>query len=227
MGDQTTHDLLDVLALFERPASFDELRALCGPTEEVRQAVLELEEQRLIAASSHGFMLAADTMRRGRILAMGLERRRALHAEIFTLLRRRFVRGIPVSARELARHALAGAQRPLELPTLIQRALEEAVRAGDQEDAARWSAHRFTRAAEEAPVYSATLRRGPGRPRYPTTLTPREDEVVRLARQGCKDAEIAAALVLSVGTVRKHLENAKRKLGVSRKIELVTHSVRD
>jgi DNA-binding NarL/FixJ family response regulator len=45
-------------------------------------------------------------------------------------------------------------------------------------------------------------------------LTPREREILDLVAQGETNAQIAASLWLSVGTVRRHLENIFAKLGV-------------
>jgi DNA-binding CsgD family transcriptional regulator len=53
-------------------------------------------------------------------------------------------------------------------------------------------------------------RRRAGVPR----LSPREWEVLALAGAGLSTAEIAVALWLSIGTVRKHTENIRAKLGV-------------
>jgi DNA-binding NarL/FixJ family response regulator len=46
-------------------------------------------------------------------------------------------------------------------------------------------------------------------------LTQREHEVLRLVAQGRSNDEIAAALVLSVRTVERHVANAYAKIGVS------------
>ena len=48
----------------------------------------------------------------------------------------------------------------------------------------------------------------------PPILTKRESEVVGLVAEGLTNGEIAARLVLSPATVRKHLENVFEKLGV-------------
>jgi DNA-binding CsgD family transcriptional regulator len=45
-------------------------------------------------------------------------------------------------------------------------------------------------------------------------LTAREHEILELVAEGMTNAEVAQALWLSPGTVRRHLENAYRKLGV-------------
>lgn len=52
-------------------------------------------------------------------------------------------------------------------------------------------------------------------------LTMRETEVARLAAQAFTAKEIAARLGVSVATVRTHLANIKRALGVARKADLV------
>ncbi len=46
-----------------------------------------------------------------------------------------------------------------------------------------------------------------------TSLTPREREVLRLAGDGCTNAEIAELLVVSVATVRKHMEHIFDRTG--------------
>jgi DNA-binding CsgD family transcriptional regulator len=46
-------------------------------------------------------------------------------------------------------------------------------------------------------------------------LSPREGEVLRWVGRGKPNAEIATALYISESTVRKHLQNAYRKLGVA------------
>jgi DNA-binding CsgD family transcriptional regulator len=48
----------------------------------------------------------------------------------------------------------------------------------------------------------------------PAALSTREREVLALVRDGLRNAEIAEALWVSPGTVRKHLENIYEKLGV-------------
>ena len=50
--------------------------------------------------------------------------------------------------------------------------------------------------------------------RRPAGLTEREAEILELVAQGLTNGEIADALTISGGTVRKHLENIYGKLGV-------------
>jgi pimeloyl-ACP methyl ester carboxylesterase len=54
----------------------------------------------------------------------------------------------------------------------------------------------------------------PEAPDLATVLSPRELEVLRLAAQGCDNDAIGSALVLSVRTVERHLQNAYGKLGL-------------
>ena len=59
-----------------------------------------------------------------------------------------------------------------------------------------------------------------GRRGYGDQLSPREEEVARLAASGRTNREIAAALVLSPRTVEDHLSKALRKLGVNSRTAL-------
>lgn len=52
-------------------------------------------------------------------------------------------------------------------------------------------------------------------------LTPREHDVAVLAARGHTSSEIGAQLGIATGTVKKHLERVKAKLGVNKKSELV------
>jgi non-specific serine/threonine protein kinase len=56
-----------------------------------------------------------------------------------------------------------------------------------------------------------------GHHRPPVPLSPREREVVALIAQGRSNREIADALVLSVRTVERHIENVYNRLGISGK----------
>jgi DNA-binding CsgD family transcriptional regulator len=55
----------------------------------------------------------------------------------------------------------------------------------------------------------------------PSSLTPREREIVRLVSEGATAREIAQRLVISVRTVETHLSRAYAKLGVQSRFELV------
>jgi DNA-binding CsgD family transcriptional regulator len=58
-----------------------------------------------------------------------------------------------------------------------------------------------------------------GRPRSPTLLTPREQEVLDLIRAGRTNAEIGEALGITVETVKQHVSQVLDKLGVESREE--------
>ncbi|MBI1212808.1 MAG: hypothetical protein GC190_15205 [Alphaproteobacteria bacterium] len=58
------------------------------------------------------------------------------------------------------------------------------------------------------------------------TLTARELECLRWTAQGKTDAEIGTILSISPRTARFHIENAKRKFGVSTRIQAVAEALR-
>ncbi len=51
-------------------------------------------------------------------------------------------------------------------------------------------------------------------------LTPKELEVARLVTDGCTNPEIAAELLVSVGTVNAHVHVILGKLGARRRAEI-------
>jgi DNA-binding NarL/FixJ family response regulator len=58
------------------------------------------------------------------------------------------------------------------------------------------------------------------------TLTPREEEIVKLVAEAHTTKEIAAILHLSEKTVENHRANAMRKLGMRDRVELVRYAIR-
>ncbi|MFD7028626.1 ATP-binding protein [Streptomyces sp. NPDC059917] len=82
---------------------------------------------------------------------------------------------------------------------------------------ARWDIARCRRLLRDHGK-SASSRRG--RIGYGDLLSPREQEVVRLAAAGATNREIAASLVLSPRTVEQHVAKAMRKLAVSSRADL-------
>ncbi len=69
--------------------------------------------------------------------------------------------------------------------------------------------------------------RRPGRPRssLPGNLTHRETEILHLVVLGGSNRDIAERLFISIGTVKKHLENLMAKAGVSRRQELLSFAL--
>jgi DNA-binding NarL/FixJ family response regulator len=64
-------------------------------------------------------------------------------------------------------------------------------------------------------------------PRRRPALSPREFEVLDLLARGWDNARIAAALYVSLGTVKHHISNILRKLGVENRIQAAVRAVRD
>ncbi len=52
-------------------------------------------------------------------------------------------------------------------------------------------------------------------------LTPREQEIAALVREGLTNKQIARALGIAEGTVKLQLHNAFTKLGISRRTQLI------
>ena len=87
---------------------------------------------------------------------------------------------------------------------------------------ATWDAARVRRSLRE---HGVTRPWRGGRKGYGTRLSPREQEVLRLAATGRTNKEIAEILVLSPRTVESHLAKGMRKVGVrSRRALAVTES---
>jgi DNA-binding NarL/FixJ family response regulator len=70
-------------------------------------------------------------------------------------------------------------------------------------------------------------RLGPGRPARHGNLTRREHEVLGLLSEGLKWREIAERLTISPKTVATHVENIRRKLGVSSRAEAIAAAYRE
>jgi len=74
------------------------------------------------------------------------------------------------------------------------------------------------RAVERGEPFPAPVAQG--------TLTPREEEIVKLVAEAHTSKEIAAILHLSEKTVENHRANAMRKLGMRDRVELVRYAIR-
>ncbi|MEV7042731.1 helix-turn-helix transcriptional regulator [Amycolatopsis sp. NPDC051061] len=112
--------------------------------------------------------------------------------------------------------------------TLMRAQYELGVRLGLQEQhaaamAAMLDSRETARSTDHKP-WATRLDRAIGRcdahPRTSTKLTPREREVVNLARSGLVNAEIADSLHLTESTIEYHLSNVYRKLGMSGRTDL-------
>jgi DNA-binding CsgD family transcriptional regulator len=71
-----------------------------------------------------------------------------------------------------------------------------------------------------APVLQRLVRERPS-PTVPEGLTPQERRILTLVAAGMTNAEIGHRLSISTSTVRKHLEHAYRKLGVTGRLGAV------
>ena len=71
-------------------------------------------------------------------------------------------------------------------------------------------------------THLATQLRSPGT----STLTPREEEVLRYVAMGLRNAEVGEKLSISEETVKTHLNRIFRKLGVRDRVELALHATR-
>src|SRR6185436_8773504 len=65
-----------------------------------------------------------------------------------------------------------------------------------------------------------------GRPRHPDVLTPREQQVLALLREGLTNAEIAIRLGISPDGAKYHVSEILSKLGVTSRQEAVAWSER-
>ena len=98
----------------------------------------------------------------------------------------------------------------------------------DAEAAERRAAQKARRRAKEARGTAAGLRAHHASflGGDPPALTPREIEVIALASHGLTHAEIADVLAVSTDTIKAHLDNTYRKLGVSGKVGAVAVALR-
>jgi len=68
------------------------------------------------------------------------------------------------------------------------------------------------------------LRREAGARRLANILTPREIETVRLVAEGQSNRQIAEKLGLQEGTVKIHLHNVYKKLGIDNRVDLTLYA---
>ena len=88
------------------------------------------------------------------------------------------------------------------------------------------STHMLTPGTQERIIYIEELVQGTptsrvDRAALPEPLTEREMEVLRLLADGCSNTEIAAELIVALGTVKAHTSSIYRKLDVRGRTEAV------
>jgi ATP/maltotriose-dependent transcriptional regulator MalT len=137
-------------------------------------------------------------------------------------------RGQPARAVELLA-ALQAAQPPVARPIASQlpSALDEARAqlSSDAYNAALAAGSAWTPPAlgmalmDELAALLTTTPHAPASQHLPEALSERELEVLRLMADGLSNSEIAERLVVTTGTVKKHLNNIYGKLGVERRTQ--------
>jgi DNA-binding NarL/FixJ family response regulator len=108
---------------------------------------------------------------------------------------------------EAVRLGVAGVVLKEMAPRLLVQCIRK-VHAGEQ-----WVENRSMRDALER-----LLRREAGAQEAAQVLTPREIQLVRLVAQGLRNREIAEQLHITEGTVKAHLHNVYRKLGLETRV---------
>jgi DNA-binding CsgD family transcriptional regulator len=121
----------------------------------------------------------------------------------------RELRRLPIYTEFLAPHPTIAA---IALPTAPNRTR---VFQFFREDGKAFTDHEMTTLRMLAPHLYELYRDAARRRRQPVRLTHRELDVLRCVALGMSTAQIAGQLVVSPSTVRKHLENAFGRLGVS------------
>jgi len=71
-----------------------------------------------------------------------------------------------------------------------------------------------------------TRQQGDAVPLTPQALTPRQLEVLRLVARGLRNAEIARHLHISEQTVKTHIANLLRKLGLKSRLQAASYAIR-
>ena len=73
-------------------------------------------------------------------------------------------------------------------------------------------------------AFEKMLHREAGMRRLATILTPRETEVMRCVATGLSNQQIAEKLIVSEGTVKIHVHNIYRKLGITNRVDLTLYA---
>jgi LuxR family maltose regulon positive regulatory protein len=169
------------------------------------------------------------------VLAL-LERLQAsaeINARLSSVLEILLLRALALEAQGNRTDALATLEQALQLA-----APEGYVRRFVDEGAPMLALLRLAHARSRVPGYVATLLAACGEPTPPLPLPPsappsevlvlplteREREVLRLLLEGASNREIACRLVLSVNTVKRHVYNLCRKLGVQSRTQAIVRA---
>jgi predicted ATPase/class 3 adenylate cyclase/DNA-binding CsgD family transcriptional regulator len=198
------------------------------------------------------YLMNTDAAGARRLLAGVLDRARAtsettwVHSALLGLALAAGVDGAPVAAATLhgaADHQYEEAGQAFDAKESKMRASDHARLRDTLGDAAFEAAYARGRALSQADAVAlatATAGADPGDAPAATVpaagqataedsaglLSEREREIVALLAGGATDAQIAGLLVLSVNTVRSHLERIRDKTGARRRAELVRYAMR-
>jgi NarL family two-component system response regulator LiaR len=140
-----------------------------------------------------------------------------------------------ISATKAIRAALPEVEVIALTSVLEDASVTGAVRAGAigylLKDADSEELHRAIRGAAEgrvqlAPEAAARLMREVSAPANPEALTERETEILTLVARGKSNRQIASELFVEEKTVKSHISNILRKLGVPSRTQAALHAVR-
>ena len=73
-------------------------------------------------------------------------------------------------------------------------------------------------------AFEKMLHREAGMRRLATILTPRETEVMRCVATGLSNQQIAEKLIVSEGTIKIHVHNIYRKIGINNRVDLTLYA---
>jgi predicted ATPase/DNA-binding CsgD family transcriptional regulator len=131
-----------------------------------------------------------------------------------------------LAAADRIRDATGLGRFPLEAVTHAADVAAARAQLGIAPSQARW-AEGSELSLDDAVAYARRGRGDRDRPRVGwSSLTPSEQDVVRLVAQGCSNGEIAEQLFMSVNTVKTHLRHVYDKLAVSGRADLAARAAR-
>ncbi len=198
IGDRRSlaYGLINLGDLLVREQAPDKARVVLAEAEAI---AAELSDERLAAFVAHNL---------GDVLALLDEERESIAYYRKALDRFRLVhdeRDVALALCSLGRALLRAGER-VESLSLLQESETLAAQLGDE---LRLSEARAALLAASSPPSGTSL---------PGGLTSRQAEILGLVSAGLSNRDIAVRLVLSAGTVERHLANVYRKLGVNNRV---------
>jgi DNA-binding NarL/FixJ family response regulator len=138
----------------------------------------------------------------------------------------------------MLREVTGSPAEPMEEATITSTNASARAALGDTVFATAWSAGRampleeavamaLNQAVVQTPIPEPPqLDPGTSRPRLPDGLTPREAEVLALIAGGSTNREIAEILVISLGTVERHIANFYTKINARGRADATAYALR-